>query len=168
MFGMGMPEILLILAIALIVIGPKKLPDLAKSMGRAMNEFRRATSELKESMEIDYDIKEVKKTFDDIENEIKKPIDISPGKNEDKISGDIKIEQKKSSDQSLSSEKKENEKKPERTELSAKKYEPEIPATDIPAELFDPDEDLSRDDYGEPESGTNPDKSLKRDSDDKR
>ena len=44
MFGIGMPEMLLILAIALIVIGPKKLPDLAKSLGRAFAEFKRATS----------------------------------------------------------------------------------------------------------------------------
>ena len=36
MFGIGMPELLLLLAIALIVIGPKKLPELAKSLGRAM------------------------------------------------------------------------------------------------------------------------------------
>ena len=47
MFGIGMPELILILAIALIVIGPKKLPDLAKSLGRAMREFKRATSEFK-------------------------------------------------------------------------------------------------------------------------
>ncbi len=53
MFGMGMPEILLILAIALIVIGPKKLPDIAKALGRAMGEFKKATNDLKSSINID-------------------------------------------------------------------------------------------------------------------
>ena len=53
MFGMGMPEILLILAIALIVIGPKKLPDIAKALGRAMGEFKRSTNELKDTINID-------------------------------------------------------------------------------------------------------------------
>ncbi|MFZ5569309.1 MAG: twin-arginine translocase TatA/TatE family subunit [Thermodesulfobacteriota bacterium] len=53
MFGIGMPEMLLILVVALIVIGPKKLPDLAKSLGRAFGEFRRATTELKESFHLD-------------------------------------------------------------------------------------------------------------------
>lgn len=72
MFGLGMPEIMLILAIALIVIGPKKLPDLAKSLGRAMNEFKKATSEFKETMNLEYDVKSVKKTFDDVEAEIRK------------------------------------------------------------------------------------------------
>lgn len=75
MFGMGMPEILLILAIALIVIGPKKLPELAKSLGRAINEFKKATNELKASVEAEYDLKEVKKTFDDVKTTIKTPID---------------------------------------------------------------------------------------------
>jgi len=51
MFGMGMPEILLILAIALIVIGPKKLPDLAKSLGRAIGEFKNATREFKNAVD---------------------------------------------------------------------------------------------------------------------
>ena len=63
MFGMGMPEILVILAVALIVIGPKKLPDLAKSLGRAINEFRKATSDLKESLIVDTEIKEMKTSF---------------------------------------------------------------------------------------------------------
>jgi sec-independent protein translocase protein TatB len=63
MFGIGMPEMLLILAIALIVIGPKKLPDLAKSLGRALREFKKATSELKESIELDSELKEVKNSF---------------------------------------------------------------------------------------------------------
>ena len=66
MFGIGMPEMILILAIALIVIGPKKLPDLAKSLGRAMNEFKKATREIKESMDIEEDLKDVKKSLDDL------------------------------------------------------------------------------------------------------
>lgn len=49
MFGIGMPELLLILALALIVIGPKKLPDIARAIGRGLAEFRRATDELKTS-----------------------------------------------------------------------------------------------------------------------
>ncbi len=82
MFGMGMPEILLILAIALIVIGPKKLPDLAKSLGRAMNEFKHAANEFKDSMDLDNDIREVKKSFDDVEAELKKKkaVEIKPEK----------------------------------------------------------------------------------------
>ena len=76
MFGIGMPEMLLILAIALIVIGPKKLPDLAKSLGRAFAEFKRATSELKESFEIDSELKEIKTTFDEMSSEFKEAIEI--------------------------------------------------------------------------------------------
>ncbi len=83
MFGIGMPEMILILAIALIVIGPKKLPDLAKSLGRAFAEFKRATSELKETLEIDDQLKEVKSTFNHVGKEVKEAmdvnVDITPG-----------------------------------------------------------------------------------------
>jgi len=51
MFGIGFPELLLIMAIALIVLGPKRLPDLAKALGRGFSEFKRATDELKQTFE---------------------------------------------------------------------------------------------------------------------
>jgi len=58
MFGLGMPEILLILAIALIVIGPKKLPELAKTLGRAMGEFKRSAQDFKRSIDIETTVNE--------------------------------------------------------------------------------------------------------------
>ena len=70
-----MPEMLLICAIALIVIGPKKLPDLAKSLGRAFGEFKRATSDLKDSLEIDTDFSDVSKPFNEITDDIKDSLD---------------------------------------------------------------------------------------------
>ena len=71
MFGIGMPELLVILAIALIVIGPKKLPDLARSLGRTLREFKKATHELKETINLDEDLSDVKKAFDDLGDDIK-------------------------------------------------------------------------------------------------
>ena len=76
MFGIGMPELLLLLAIALIVIGPKKLPDLAKSLGRAMREFKKATNEFKETIQIDEDLSDVKKAFDDLGDDIKDSVSL--------------------------------------------------------------------------------------------
>jgi sec-independent protein translocase protein TatB len=78
MFGMGMPEILVILAVALIVIGPKKLPDLAKSLGRALGEFRKATTDLKESLIVDPEIKEIKTSKGNY-SETNAPQDVNPG-----------------------------------------------------------------------------------------
>jgi sec-independent protein translocase protein TatA len=52
MFGsIGMPELIVIFVIALIVFGPRRLPDLGRSMGRAISEFKRATNELTNSWE---------------------------------------------------------------------------------------------------------------------
>jgi Tat protein translocase TatB subunit len=49
-FGLGFSEILVILAIALIVIGPKKLPDVARALGRGLAEFRRAAEDIQRSI----------------------------------------------------------------------------------------------------------------------
>lgn len=52
MFGLGMQEILLILVVALVVIGPKRLPDIARALGKAMREFRHATDDLRQNLDI--------------------------------------------------------------------------------------------------------------------
>jgi TatA/E family protein of Tat protein translocase len=66
MFGIGFVEIIVILGIALIVIGPKKLPDLAKSLGKGYMEFMRAFREMQKSIEDD--VSEIQKTVDDATN----------------------------------------------------------------------------------------------------
>jgi|GraSoiStandDraft_41_1057321.scaffolds.fasta_scaffold853255_1 sec-independent protein translocase protein TatA len=50
MFGLGMQELLVILVIALIVVGPQKLPELAKSLGRGLAEFKRTADEFQSTM----------------------------------------------------------------------------------------------------------------------
>ncbi|MGZ3405960.1 MAG: Sec-independent protein translocase subunit TatA/TatB [Polyangia bacterium] len=57
MFGLGMGELIVILAIALIFLGPKRLPDVATSLGKAIRSFRKATNDLTSQLEIDDEVK---------------------------------------------------------------------------------------------------------------
>jgi len=72
MFGnIGFPELLFILALALLVFGPKKLPEVGRSIGRALREFRRTSDEIKEKIEEEIQADEFKEIKQEIEKDIK-------------------------------------------------------------------------------------------------
>ena len=63
MFGpIGMPELIVIMVIALIIFGPRKLPELGRSLGRSLNEFKRASNELKHTLDEEIRVEEQKST----------------------------------------------------------------------------------------------------------
>ncbi len=63
MFGsIGMPELIIILVIALIIFGPRKLPELGKSLGRSLNEFKKASNDLQNTLEQEIKLEEQKET----------------------------------------------------------------------------------------------------------
>jgi Tat protein translocase TatB subunit len=71
MFGIGMQELIIIAIIALIVVGPKKLPDLAKTLGKGFSEFRKATDgitdDLKQTLQDENEKKDESRKEADIE-----------------------------------------------------------------------------------------------------
>jgi TatA/E family protein of Tat protein translocase len=76
MFGsIGFPELIIIFAVALLVFGPKKLPEVGRSIGKALREFRRTTDEIKEKLEEEIqadDFKEIKTEINGIKKDLYK------------------------------------------------------------------------------------------------
>ncbi len=60
--SVGIPELIIILTIALIVFGPRKLPELGRSLGRSLNEFKRASNELKNTLEDEIRVEDQRST----------------------------------------------------------------------------------------------------------
>jgi Tat protein translocase TatB subunit len=82
MFGIGMQELLIILAVALIVLGPKKLPEMARALGRAFAELQRATQDLRDSVEFDVGPEEVEQDQDEpLADDLPPP----PGSQDDEV-----------------------------------------------------------------------------------
>ena len=89
MFGVGSSELVIILIIALLILGPKEIPKVARTLGRGMRELQRAKDELKKNIEFEADpVSEIRsditeminETKDDIQSEFKSAVSESEDK----------------------------------------------------------------------------------------
>jgi TatA/E family protein of Tat protein translocase len=78
MFGIGLPELIIIMVIALIIIGPSKLPDLARALGKGMAEFKKATQEIKDSLDVDEDFQDIRNDLSETVNSLNRPAESEP------------------------------------------------------------------------------------------
>ncbi len=80
MFGsIGLPELILIFVIALLLFGPKKLPDIGRTVGKALSEFRRASNDLKRSLEEEVAADDLRKIRSDL-RDVTSPVTIPEAK----------------------------------------------------------------------------------------
>lgn len=83
MFGsLGIPELLLIFVVALIVFGPKRLPEIGKTLGKAMGEFKKATDDFKNTIEREVQVEELKQlastTINPVHESISRSAPVAP------------------------------------------------------------------------------------------
>ncbi len=77
MFNIGFPELVVIFIVALVVVGPEKLPEMGRALARLVVEFRRATEELKKELGLD-EIEEAQEEIATLKKEIKEPLENAP------------------------------------------------------------------------------------------
>ena len=75
MFGIGIPELALIIILALIVIGPEKLPEIAKAVGKVFNDLKKATEDVKDTISEETRKLTEASRINEIEGEIKKTLE---------------------------------------------------------------------------------------------
>ena len=77
MFGLGIGEFVLVLVVALIVLGPKQLPKVARQLGRATREFKRAAREFQNTLsevDLDKEVEEYKSRVADLQKDVEKSL----------------------------------------------------------------------------------------------
>ena len=74
MGSIGMPELIVIFLVVLLLFGSKRLPELARGLGKGIREFKRATSELKSELDVEPVQQEIKGALDGIKNDLDKTI----------------------------------------------------------------------------------------------
>ena len=83
MGSLGMQEIIIIFIIALIIFGPRKLPDLGKTIGKGLAEFKKASNELKQTWEDEVRLDKEKETMNEIIEDVKKDASVLTAESKD-------------------------------------------------------------------------------------
>ena len=118
-----MPELIIILVIALIVIGPSKLPDLARALGKGMAEFKKATQEIKESLDVEEDFKEAREDLIDSISGLEKPGESETVEFPEEQTSDYKDIEQMMQEEETTQESKKTEKESGETETDGEKTE---------------------------------------------
>ena len=105
MFGsLGGPELFLIFVVALIVFGPRKLPDIGKSLGKMMSEFRRASNDFRSTIESEVESEKIRESMRIEPPRVKTVKTKTPSKGEEPVGGTSESEAESESESEASAE----------------------------------------------------------------